>query len=149
MDWQYKHEDPVYDEIPAGMHRLRIREANKKVSKSGNDMLELKFDVSGHTSWLFYYITFLVDRPEITNRMLTSFFDSFGIHEGDFNMQGWIGKVGAAQVKMDDQGRPKIQYLISRKKQDDLPAWREPGNKSPEAGGGAFTPVEEPEDLPF
>lgn len=149
--WNFKHEDPVYDEIQNGPHRLRIKEANKKISKAGNDMLELRFEVSGHTSLLFYYIVFLPERPEITNRNLTAFFDSFGIDEGDFNTQNWIGKVGAGMVKHDDEDRAKIGYLISRKKQDDLPGWIEPKTAEARATGSAgFAPVApDDEDLPF
>lgn len=151
MLWDYKHEEPAFDEIPNGPHRLRIREVNKKISKNGNDMLELKFDVSGHTSLLFYYIVFLPDRPEITNRNLTAFFDSFGINEGDFNMQNWVGKVGAGMVKHDEEDRPKIGYLVRRNKQDDLPGWKEPGSGKKVPGGADFAPMPaaDDEDLPF
>ena len=44
--------------------------------------------------------------------MLTQFFDSFKDNEdGDFNMMKWIGKVGACQVKHDEDGRAKLQYF--------------------------------------
>ena len=125
MAWQYKRQERQFPLIPEGDYRIRIREANKAVSKSGRDMLALQFEVSGRNEILYHYIVFLDDKPEITNRMLTQFFDSFpAINEGDFNMDTWIGKVGACQVKHDDDGRAKIHYFIKADKQDDLPPWK-------------------------
>lgn len=128
MAWQFQREEQQFEVIPEGKHRIRIKSAEKSISKNGNDMLALQFEVSGYTSLLYHYIVFLDDRPEITNRMLTQFFDSFaGIPEGDFNIQNWIGKVGACTVKHEDyqgQERAKIGYFIPRDKQGDLPNWK-------------------------
>ena len=124
MAWQYKREE--IPQIPEGRYRIRIRQADKAVSKNGNDMLVLQFDVSGMSQVLYHYIVFLDDRPEITNRMLTQFFDSFkGIEDGNFDMRTWIGKVGACRIKHDDDGRAKLHYFIKADKQGDLPNWRE------------------------
>ena len=128
MAWQFKREEQQFETIPEGRHRIRIKSAEKALSKNGNDMLVLQFEVSGYSSILFHYIVFLDDRPEITNRNLTQFFDSFsGIPEGDFNMQNWIGKVGACTVKHEEyqgQMRPRVGYFIHKDKQGDLPNWR-------------------------
>ena len=128
MAWDYKREEQQFEQVPVGKHRIRIRSAEKAISKSsGNDMLALQFDVSGMPNILYHYIVFLDDRPEITNRMLTSFFDSFpGIAEGDFNMTHWIGKVGACMVNVDknDPDRTRLSYFIRADKQDELPPWR-------------------------
>ena len=131
MAWSYKREERSgFTPIAEGDYRIRIRSADKAVSKSGRDMLALQFDVSGSNQILYHYIVFLDDRPEITNRMLTQFFDSFkNIEEGDFNMRNWIGKVGACRVKHEDyNGSPsaKIHYFISSNKQSQLPPWKEP-----------------------
>lgn len=140
MAWQYTREEQQFPQIPEGRYRIRVKSAEKAVSKKGNDMLVLQFEVSGQTQILYHYISFLDDRPEITNRMLTAFFDSFSaIEEGNFNMQTWIGKAGACMVKHDEDGRAKISYFIKADKQGDLPAWRDAG----------FTPVAEADDLPF
>ena len=132
MAWDFKREETQFKVLPEGIYRIRIKEADKAVSKSGNDMLTLQFEVSGETKILYHYIVFMEDRPEITNRMLTQFFDSFkDIPEGDFNMADWIGKVGAAKIKHDEyqgQVREKISYFINKNKQADLPPWKEPGN---------------------
>ena len=76
MAWSYKREERSgFTPIAEGDYRIRIRSADKAVSKSGRDMLALQFDVSGSNQILYHYIVFLDDRPEITNRMLTQFFD--------------------------------------------------------------------------
>lgn len=131
MAWEFKREEQTFPVLPVGKYRIRVRSAEKAISKSsGNDMLSLQFEVSGSNTILYHYITFLNDKPEITNRMLTAFFDSFkDIEEGDFNMANWIGKVGACVVKHDDyNGSPtaKISYFIKADKQDELPPWVEP-----------------------
>ena len=129
MGWNYKREERQFEVLPEGKYRIRIKGADKAVSKNGNDMLSLQFDVSGTDLQLYHYIVFLDDKPEVTNRMLTSFFDSFaGIPEGDFNMTNWIGKVGACMVKHQEyNGNPtaKISYFIPANKQDELPPWKE------------------------
>lgn len=132
MSWSYKREETTFEAIPVGKHRIRIKSAERAISKSsGNDMLALQFEVSGYNQILYHYITFLDDRPEITNRMLTQFFDSFeGINDGDFKLENWIGKVGACAVKHDEDGKARISYFIKADKQDDLPQWKEPSNSS-------------------
>lgn len=137
MAWNFKREERQFEQIPEGRYRIRVRSAEKAVSKnSGNDMLVLQFDVSGTSQILYHYISFLEDRPEITNRMLTAFFDSFsGIPEGDLELSHWIGQVGACQVKHDDQGRAKIHYFLNEKQQEDLPNWREPDGREVDKDG--------------
>ena len=129
MAWDYKREERQFDVIPEGAHRIRIAAADKVQSRSGKDMLAFQFDVSGSTQTLYHYIVFLPDRPEITNRQLTQFFDSFkGIKDGDFNTQNWIGQVGACMVKHEEYNgntQPRVHYFISDKKQDELPPWQE------------------------
>lgn len=145
MVWDFKREEQQFEAIPEGKYRVRIKSAEKAISKtSGNDMLALQFEVSGDKRILYHYIVFMCDRPEITNRMLTQFFDSFkDIPEGDFNTKNWVGKVGACMVKHDEDGRAKISYFIKADKQDDLPAWVNPDD-------GGFSPViEDVEDLPL
>lgn len=144
--WDYKREASTeFKPIPEGKHRIRIKAADKAVSKSGNDMLVLQFVVSGQNSLLYHYITFMQDKPEITNRMLTQFFDSFkDIPEGEFDTAKWIGKVGACTVKHDEYNgkvSAKVGYFIRADKQGDLPPWKEPE--------GATTTEIKTEDLPF
>lgn len=147
MAWSYQREEQKFQVLPEGKYRIRVRSAEKAVSRSGKDMLTLQFEVSGKPNILYHYIVFLDDRPEITNRNLTQFFDSFaGIPEGDFNLANWIGKTGACTVKHEEyNGEPtaKIGYFIPNGRQHDLPAWQEPTGSAPKpsAGVGGFTPA--------
>lgn len=151
MAWQFKREERQFDVIPEGRYRIRIKQAEKALSKNGNDMLVLQFEVSGYSGVIFHYIVFLDDRPEITNRMLTQFFDSFsGIPEGDFNMQNWIGKVGACTIKHEDyqgQTRAKIGYFIHKDKQTDLPPWK--GTDGVEVDAEGYMHLGEDTEVPF
>jgi len=157
MAWSYKREEQTFEQVPEGKYRIRIKSAEKAVSKSsGNDMLALQFEVSGMPNILYHYIPFLDDKPEITNRNLTQFFDSFsGIEEGDFDMRHWIGKVGACKVSVDknDPDRTRISYFIKADKQDDLPPWKNSkGEVAPVVGGVPFdngSGKEDDDDFPF
>lgn len=146
MAWQFRREEPEFTELEPGKYRLMIVDAEMAVSKSGNDMLVLKFKVSGTERNLWNYITFLDDRPEITNRMLTQFFDSFGIEDGNFDLKSYVGKVGGAQVKhevgTDGVERAKISYFLSKKQQESLSPWK---------GDAPVVPAkpDEDDDLPF
>ena len=144
MGWQFKREEQKFEVLPEGSYRIRIASADKAISKAGNDMLTLKFEVSGSNAFLFHYITFMEDKPEVTNRMLTQFFDSFkDIPEGDFNMSNWIGKVGACVVKHQEYNgnqTARLSYFIHKDKQGNLPPWKEPSGKK---SMGAPVPVDE------
>ena len=149
MPWTYQREETQFEQVPVGKHRIRIKNVEAAKSKSGNDMLVIQFEVSGLDIILYHYITFLNDRPEITNRMLTQFFDSFkDIPEGNFKFSDWIGKVGACMVTPDknDADKTRLSYFISANKQDDLPAWKEPNSK---ASAAATAPTVDDSDLPF
>lgn len=159
MPWNYTREENngFSTNIPEGKHRIRIKSAEKAVSKSGNDMLVLQFEVSGYNATIYHYITFMPDKPEITNRNLTQFFDAFkDIPDGDFDTSHWIGKVGATTVKHEEYNgntNAKIGYFISADKQSDLPAWKEPnGNSGSGASNGndfLNVPDNLVEELPF
>lgn len=139
MAWNYQREERKFEALPEGKYRVRIKSADKAVSSKGNDMLVLQLEVSGSTKILYHYIVFMPDKAEITNRMLTQFFDSFkDIEEGDFNMNNWIGKVGAVMLKHEEyngEKRERISYFISADKQSDLPAWQNPDGTKVDADG--------------
>lgn len=152
MAWNYQREEQQFPIVPEGAHRIRIKSAEKAISKKGNDMLTLQFTVSGSGLTLFHYITFIDDKPEITNRMLTQFFDAFpAIEDGDFNTKNWVGKVGACVVKHEDyngSASAKISYFLKPNKADELPPWKEPeGGNGGENKDHGFAPI--PDDVPF
>lgn len=155
MAWNYSREESGFNtNIPEGKHRIRIKSADKSVSKNGNDMLTLQFEVSGYNATVYHYIVFMDNNPQMTNRLLTAFFDSFkDIPDGDFNMSNWVGKVGACQIKHEEYNgnvNPKISYFIKADKQDDLPAWKEPENSTASTDGGFVNiPDGVVEELPF
>ena len=158
MSWNYQRDESTgFKPIPVGDHRIRIAKAEKAVSKTGKDMLTLEFEVSGYNSHLYHYIVFLPDRPEITNRNLTQFFDSFkDIPEGDFNTANWVGKIGACHVKHEEYNgntNAKVKYFIDKDKQGTLPAWVEPENGSQTVVGAGAPNVNVPanvdEEVPF
>lgn len=152
MAWQYKREEKTFEQIPEGNYRVRIKQADKAMSKKGNDMLTLQLEVSGSKQILYHYITFMDDKPEITNRMLTQFFDAFpGISEGDFNMRNWIGKVGACKVKHEEYNgnmQAKVHYFISADRQKDLPPWKEPDGAKTDDNGYIEVNPADLDDLP-
>ena len=155
MPWNYKREEKSgFDShIPEGRHRIRIKDANKAVSSTGNEMLVLKFEVSGFNELVFHYITFMKDKPEFTNQKLTEFFDSFkDIKEGDFDMNHWIGCTGACTIKHEDyqnNTKSKVGYFINKDKQGDLPAWKEADGRQADADGFMNVPEGIKEELPF
>lgn len=156
-EWNYQRDNTQFTPLAVGTYRIRIEKAEKAVANSGKDMLRLVFEVSGKKNKLFHNIVFLPDRPEITNRNLTQFFDSFsGIPDGDFNTAHWVGKVGACSVKHEEYNgeiQARVNRFIPADKQASLPAWVEPENGS-NAQMGATTPsVNVPgsidEEVPF
>lgn len=153
MGWDYKRtESDNFEQIPEGKYRVRIKEVTAEKSKSGNDMLKIVLNVSGYNQLLFHYITFLNDKPEITNRMLTQFFDSFkDIPEGNFKFSTWAGKVGACVVAKDknDPTRTRLSYFIAADKQSDLPMWKEPDAKTNVPNLEGFEELPTDSDLPF
>ena len=110
-EWSYKREERTFD-ITEGEHILTIKSAATSTSKAGNPVLKMQLTAEqGQSIW--YYITFLKDRPEITNANLTQLFDAFaGITEGDFDMRNWVGQKGKAIIKKDAQGYSTISRFI-------------------------------------
>ena len=151
MAWNYERtEGTEFEKIPEGNHRVRIREAEKTISRNGNEMLRIVFDVSGTNSRLWHNIVFQPDRPEITNRRLTEFFESFkDIPEGNFNFMEWIGKTGAVKVVHNGE-YVNVDRCIPFAKQKDLPAWKDAeGHASTEGGTmNGFTEIDD-DSLPF
>ena len=120
---QYEEQD--FSIIPAGDHRVRIADVEEKVSKSGNEMYEITFEVSGHNSKLWFYLVLDQGDPKKTNQRIGDFFNSFGItgHALGTGKQ-WIGKVGAVRVKHEEYNgnmSAKVAFVLNRKNQEKLP----------------------------
>ena len=59
MEWKFERVEQKFEALPVGKYRLRIKEAEKAISKkSGNDMLIVTFEVSGSNQTLIHYIPF-------------------------------------------------------------------------------------------
>lgn len=153
IDWNFSaadYEETSFKPIPVGDHRMRIASAEEQTSGNGRQMIKLTLEVSGYSSTIWHYIVFLPDNQKFTNQKLGELWNSFGIPQGNFNLQQWVGKVGAAKVKHEDyNGEPnaKVAYFINKDRQDKLPAWKEP-NKS-NSGGFEAIPTPTDADLPF
>lgn len=163
INWNFNKEEYAeknFQPIPVGNYRCRIATAEEKKSKNNNDMIELKLDISGYNSKVFYYLVFMPDNTSITNQKLGEFWESFKIPQGDLNCKSWIGKVGGCKIKHEDfngEVTAKISYLLNQKGQEKLPAWKEPENTAALTGlkdisASDFftdvTPIPD-EDLPF
>lgn len=148
MDWKYERTEAEFKKIPVGRYRCRIEGAEAQTSKAGNDMIKLTLAISGQSRKIWDYIVFMPDNAEITNRKLTAIFDSFGIEEGNFDFQSWVGKVGACMVKIDENEYEKVNYYIKKSQQDTLPNWIEPtSDGTPQKS--EFSPMSDDEELPF
>ena len=152
VNWNFNaadYEEKSFKPIPVGDYRVRIQSTEEQTSSSGNQMIKLVLEVSGYNSTIWHYVVFLSDNQKLTNQRLGELWNSFGIPQGNFNLQSWVGKVGAAKVKHSDyngEPQPKIAYFINRDRQDKLPAWKEPNKAS---GGFEEVPTPTDADLPF
>lgn len=152
VNWNFNandYEEKSFRPIPAGDHRVRIFDAIEKKSKSGNDMIEVTLEVSGHNAKVWYYIVLKADDVKKTNQRLGEFWNSFGIPMGNFALNTWKGKVGGAKIvheEYEGNTNAKVAYLLGRDRQEKLEAWREPTVNS----SAAFVEVKVDEaELPF
>lgn len=112
------------DIIPEGPHVVMIISAQKTTSMAGNKMLLVRLAAYGYTQTIYHHIVFMEDRPEITNRNIQQFLDSFStIPEGDFDTSHWKGHIGACYVKHDmynGELRPKVDRFIPSSRRDEI-----------------------------
>lgn len=110
------------DRLAPGNYRVEIVSVEETESKAGNPMLVIGVRPNGSKITIKHYIV----KNEYFNRNMTDFFDSFNIDDGDFTLPTWVGAVGAAKLKEDDQGYLKVQYFISEGRAEKLPPWDGP-----------------------
>lgn len=135
--------------VPVGDHRVRITDVEEKVSKNGNDMYEITFEVSGYNSRLWYYLVLDRNDPKKTNQKIGEFFNGFGIVDHSMGSgKQWIGKVGAVRVRHEEYNNSqtaKVAYILNRKNQDKLPPAKFANNPAPVSAG----PAVDTSELPF
>ena len=152
VNWNFNsadYEEQSFKPIPIGDHRVRIASAEEQTSSSGRQMIKLVLDVSGYSSTIWHFLVFMPENQKLTNQKLGEFWNSFGIPQGNFNLNSWVGKVGAAKVKHEEyngETNAKIAYFINKNKQENLPAWRDANNTNVSI---EYTPVDDQGDLPF
>ena len=130
--------------LTPGDYRVEIVSVEEKESKAGNPMLVIGVRPNGSNIIINHYI---VQGNEWTTRNLTEFFDSFNIDDGDFELPTWVGAIGAARLKEDDNGYLKIQYFISENRAEKLPPWE---GKMPERQElTKLEDIEDDGDLPW
>lgn len=155
INWNFDSNDYTeqsFRPIPVGDHRVRIASAEEQTSQAGNQMIKLVLDVSGYNSTIWHWVVFMPDKKELTNQKLGELWNSFGIQQGNFNLQSWVGKVGAAKVKHEARNgetNAKIAYFISKDRQDKLPAWQDVNGNSAAAVVNNFNATTVDVDLPF
>ncbi len=117
MDWGYQREEAVH--IEPGDHRVVILNAEESVSTKGNAMIVLTVRPSGSDLSIKHFIV----KNNWFNRNMTDFFDSFDVEEGDFQLPGWVGALGAARIEKNEDGYLRVKYFINQEKATELPPW--------------------------
>lgn len=149
-NWNYNpnhYEERDFSIIPEGNYRVRISDVVEKVFRSGNEGYEIVLDVAGRSGKLWFYLVLNKQNEKQTNQNIGSFFNCFGITTPVLgNGKQWIGKVGGVRVKHEEYNgnmSAKVQYLLSKSKQDELPPWQDKAAPAPQ-------PIEiNDDDLPF
>ena len=117
-NWNYAREESA--NTGAGDYRFEVISAIETESKSsGKPMIVVEVKPNGAQFTVKNYFV----QNEYFNRNMTSFFDSTGIEEGNFNLLTWVGAIGAARFKEDEQGYLKVGYFIDKRRAEKLPPW--------------------------
>ncbi len=155
INWNFNandYEEQSFKPIPVGDHRMRIASAEEQTSSTGKQMIKIVLDVSGHNSTIWHFIVFMPENQKLTNQKLGELWNSFGIPQGNFDLNAWVGKVGAAKVKHEEYNgemSPRIAYFINKDRQEKLSAWQEPPSRASLTGVSTLTPVANEDDLPW
>lgn len=137
----YQREERV--RLAPGDYRVEIVSVEEAESRAGNPMLVIGIRPNGSTITIRHYIV----KNVYFNRNMTEFFDSFNIDEGDFTLPTWVGAVGTARLKEDENGYLKVAWFISEEKASGLPAWQGELPRRQEMIG--FEELEDDGELPW
>lgn len=145
-NWTYAREESA--NVGAGDHRFEVVSAEESISKSsGKPMIVVEVKPNGAQFTVKSYFV----QNEYFNRNMTQFFDSTGIEEGNFNFVTWVGAVGAARFKEDEQGYLKVGYFLDKHRAEKIPAWigDMPERQTVTTIGDGFVEITDDEELPF
>lgn len=146
MAWDYKREESK--RAGAGDYRFEVVAVEEKTSGKGNKMIVVSTQLNGTEIVVKDYFV----EGEWFNRKMTQFFDATNIDEGDFVLAGWIGAVGAARYKEDENGYLKVAFYFDQNRAAKLPPWQGvvPERQRVASIGDAHDGMmETDEDLPF
>lgn len=111
--------------IPEGDHRVTITDVTEKQYSTGNEGLQITFEVSGYTSNLWYHLILDPNDIQKTNQRIGMFFDSFGITNYNLSCyEDWVGKSGAVRVKhsaYNGKINATVPFCLSRSQQAKFP----------------------------
>lgn len=155
IEWNFNEKDffaSTLHAVTAGQYRVRIADAIEGVSRRGFDMITMTLDIAGFKRQLRYYIVFMPDKPDWTDRNLYNVWQAFGITVGDMNISHWIGKTGAAEV-VDDIYNGRATVKIDRFLTPDEAGYLAPynwetGEKPADINPDGYNPANK-NDIPF
>lgn len=147
-----QYEEKNFAIIPVGDYRARIADVVEKTFKSGNQGYEITLEINGYNAKMWFYLVLDSSNPQQTNQRIGEFFNSFGITTPAMGTgKQWIGAVGAVRIKHEEYNggnTAKVAYVISRNRQDKLPAWKNTSATTAQTAAPAPS-VEIPSNLPF
>ncbi len=120
-NWNYVREES--QNVGAGDRRFEVVSVEeKKTRETHKNMLVVGLKINGAT----FVVSDCFVEGEWFNKNVTAFLDSCGIKDGDggeLHPLTWVGAVGAARFKEDENGYLKRQYYLDPKRAEKLPAW--------------------------
>lgn len=90
----------------------------------------------------------LEDSQRIWNQNMTKFFDNFKINRGDFNFNGWVGKIGEVTIRQQKNSNYKEVVLWHEEPKKKAEPQTAP-SQTPSFSQSAPTSPDFPEDIPF
>jgi len=139
-NWNYAREET--ERTGAGDYRFEVVSAEEKASSTKKNMIVVGLKPNGATFTVYDYFV----EGEYFNRKATQFFDATNVEDNNFDLLTWVGAVGAAHFKEDENGYLKVGYYLDKKRAEKLPPWQ--GEMPERQTVTEFKEVEE-EDLPW